>query len=208
MGKNRVKRLIGAVAMVLTGAAGVAHADTAPENWIFRVGGHYVEPKSNNHSIVNVDAAESLTFDVTYLYSPHWSVELLAALPFKHDINLNAGGSRVADVKQLPPTLTVQYNFRPNARVRPYFGVGANATLFFDENTTGALAGTDLSLRNSFGVATQLGVDLDVTPSWFMTFDARWIDIDTTAKLSGASLGTVHIEPMTVGLSIGHRFGK
>lgn len=204
----RIKRLRSAVAATLAiasvGLAGTAHA----EGWLVRVGGHYVEPKSDNHRTVNVDPSQSLTFDVTYEYSPSWRLELLAALPFKHDVNLNADGSRVAEVKQLPPTLTVQYNFRPHAKVRPYAGVGANATLFFDEKTSGALAGTHLSLRNSFGAAAQLGVDIDVGQSWFLGFDARWIDIDTEAKLSGASLGTVHIEPLTVGLSFGHRFGK
>lgn len=195
-----------AVAAFAIGCAGLAGAAQA-EGWLFRVGGHYVEPKANNHSIVNVDPSQSLTFDVTYQYSPRWSVELLAALPFKHDINLNANGSRVAEVKQLPPTLTVQYNFRPDAKVRPYVGLGANATLFFDEKTSGALAGSRLSLANSFGAAAQVGVDVDVRENWFLSFDARWIDIDTRAKLSGASLGTVHIEPVTLGLSFGHRFG-
>lgn len=193
-----------ALAIALSGLAGSARA---AEGWLVRVGGHYVEPKAHNHSTVNVDPAESLTFDVTYRYSPHWSLELLAALPFKHDINLNASSSRVAEVKQLPPTLTVQYNFWPDARVRPYLGIGANATLFFDEKTRGALSGSDLSLRNSFGPAAQLGLDIDVSKSWFLSLDARWIDIDTRAMLSGANLGSVSIEPMTFGVSFGYRLG-
>lgn len=197
------KTLAAALAIALGGIAATAHAD----EWLFRIGGHYVEPKSNNHSVVNVDPSQSLTFDITYRFSPHWSLELLAALPFEHDINLNANGSHVADVKQLPPTLTVQYNFRPNARVRPFVGVGANATLFFDENTRGALAGSDLSLRNSYGFAGEVGVDIDMNESWFLSLDARWIDINTRATLSGANLGTVSIEPMTFGVSVGRRFG-
>jgi outer membrane protein len=198
------KSLAAAVALALSSIAGTAQA---AEGWLFRVGGHYVEPKSNNHSIVNVDPGQSLTFDITYRYSPNWSIELLAALPFQHDVNLNAGGSKVATVKHLPPTLTVQYNFRPEARVRPYLGLGANATLFFDEQTRGALAGADLSLRNSFGPAAQVGLDVDMNESWFLSFDARWIDIDSRATLSGANLGTVSIEPVTFGVSFGHRFG-
>ncbi len=193
-----------ALAIACAGVAGAAHA----EGWTLRVGGHYVDPKSDNHPIVNVDASQSLTFDVTSQYSPRWSLELLAALPFRHDINLNADGSRVGEVKHLPPTLTVQYNFRPDAKVRPYLGLGANATLFFNEKTRGALAGTRLSLRNSFGAAAQVGVDIDMNESWFLGLDARWIDIDTRATLSGTSLGTVHIDPFAVGLSFGHRFGR
>lgn len=204
MRRMKVRTVAGALVAALAGSVGTAQAG----DWLMRVGGHYVEPKSTNHAIVNVDPGQSLTFDITYLYSPHWSVELLAALPFEHDINLNAGGSKVADVKQLPPTLTVQYNFRPDAKVRPYLGVGANATLFFDENTRGALAGQDLKLKSSFGVAGQLGLDIDMSEQWFLTLDARWMDIDTTAKLSGANLGSVQIEPLTFGISVGHRFGR
>ena len=36
--------------------------------------------------------------------------------------------------------------------------------------------------------------------------DARWFDIDSDAKLNGASLGTVEIDPYAFGLSIGRRF--
>jgi OmpW family len=86
-------------------------------------------------------------------------------------------------------------------------GLGANATLFFDEKTSGALAGADLSLRNSFGVAAQFGLDVDLSDSWFLSFDARWMDIDTRASLSGANLGVVHVEPLAAGISFGHRFG-
>lgn len=204
MSIRTAKSAAAALAITCVGLVSTVHA----EGWAVRVGGHYVEPKSNNHPIVNVDPSQSLTFDVTYQYSPHWSLELLAALPFRHDINLNANGSRVAEVKQLPPTLTVQYNFRPNATVRPYVGVGANATLFFDEETSGALAGTSLSLRNSFGAAAQVGVDIDINDNWFVGFDARWIDIDTRATLSGTNLGAVRIEPFTLGLSVGHRYGR
>jgi len=203
--KTRVKRAVAAVLAIAAMSAGsVAHAS----DWLLRVGGHYVDPKSDNHEVVNVDAGQSLTFDITYEYSPHWRFELLAALPFEHDINLNADGSKVAEVKQLPPTLSVQYNFLPEGRVHPYVGLGVNGTVFFDESTSGALAGTDLSLRNSFGAAAQLGVDFDLQNNWFVSLDARWLDIDTRARLSGTDLGTVHIDPLTVGLSLGYRFSR
>lgn len=176
-------------------------------DWIVRFGGHYVDPGSDNHEIVNVASGESLTFSATYLFNPNWSVELLAALPFKHDIKLNAGGARVAEVKHLPPTVSVQYHFAPGSRIRPYVGAGLNATLFFDEKTTGALAGEKLSLDTSFGLVAQLGVDIDIGTAWFLGLDARWIDIDTDAKLSGTNIGSVEIDPWVIGLTVGRRFG-
>ena len=78
---------------------------------VWRVGLHAVQPKSDNHAVVNVDSATTLTFDATYFFAPHWGVELLAAVPFTHDINLNGAG-KVAETKHLPPTLSLQYHHR------------------------------------------------------------------------------------------------
>lgn len=192
-----------ALALVLAGAAGAAEAS----GWIVRAGGHYVDPKSDNHAVVSVDSAQSLTFNVTYMLSPNWGVELLAAWPFSHDITLNADGSRVAETKHLPPTLSLQCHFLPDGRVRPYVGAGLNATIFFDEKTTGALAGTDLSLDDSFGVAAQLGVDFALSNDWVINVDARWMDIDTDARLDGVGIGSVEIDPYAFGLSVGRKFG-
>jgi outer membrane protein len=181
-------------------------AASAPAaDWIFRVGAHNVNPKSDNHAVVNVDDGTSLTFNLTYMVNDNVGVELLAAAPFKHDINLNGGG-RVAETKHLPPTLSLQYHFMPQARFRPYVGAGLNYTLFFSEDTTGALAGTRLELDPSFGIAAQLGADIQLNDSWFLNFDVRWFDIDADAKLDGADLGTVAIDPFAVGISVGRKF--
>jgi len=181
-----------------------AHAQEAGD-WIWRVGVHNVRPKSDNHGIVNVDAAPSLTFNGTYMFASHWGVELLAALPFEHDINLNGGG-QVAQTKHLPPTLSLQYHFNPTGSWRPYLGAGLNYTLFFDEQTRGALAGADLELDPSWGAAAQFGLDVDLGGPWFANVDARWFDIDSTAHLNGVSIGNVAIDPYAFGLSIGRRF--
>lgn len=174
-------------------------------DWIWRVGVHNVRPKSDNHDLVNVDTGASLTFNATYLFAPHWGVELLAAMPFAHDINLNGSG-KVAETKHLPPTLSLQYHFNPNGSWRPYAGAGLNYTLFFNEKTVGALQGSDLELDPSWGLATQVGLDVELGSDWFANVDARWFDIDTDAKLNGARLGSVEIDPYAFGLSIGRRF--
>jgi outer membrane protein len=174
-------------------------------DWIWRVGVHNVRPKSDNHDVVNVDTGASLTFNGTYIFAPHWGVELLAAMPFAHDINLNGGG-KVAETKHLPPTLSLQYHFNPNGGWRPYVGAGVNYTLFFNEKTVGALAGNDLKLDPSWGLAAQLGLDVELGSDWFANVDARWFDIDTDASLNGTRIGTVEIDPYAFGLAIGRRF--
>ena len=198
-----------ALAAALTGSllAGVAQAYEAG-NWIGRVGAWGIFPKSDNLNTplgtIDVDNGYSLGLNLTYMATPNIGIELIAALPFKHDITLS--GTKVGSTSQLPPTLFLQYHFIPSGTVRPYAGVGLNYTFFFSEKTTGPLSGTSLSLDSSWGLAGELGVDVDVAPNWFVNAVVSYMDIDTKAKVNGAALGTVNIDPIVVGLTIGMRF--
>ena len=199
-----MKHIVAMLVLILQfGIQGVCHADQG--DWLVRVGGTTVDPKSNNHSVVSVDSGTMLTFNGTYMVRPQWGIELLAALPFEHDIDL-VGGGKVAKTKHLPPTLSLQYHFAPDAKVSPYLGAGLNLTLFFDESTTGALEGSSLSLGTSVGVAFQGGMDITLNEKWFLNVDVRYMEIDTKAKLDGASLGKVHIDPWVYGINLGYRF--
>jgi len=197
-------RLATATLLATLGLTQSALAQDAGD-WIVRAGFHSIQPKSHNHAVVDVDEATGLTFSATYMATDHWGVELLAALPFLHEIRLNGAGA-VGETDLLPPTLSAQYHFNPDGRVRPYVGAGLNYTIFSSERTWGALQGTKLDLDSSFGPAAQLGVDIDVLPGWFLNLDARWFDIDTEAKLDGADLGTIRIDPYAFGLSLSRRF--
>ena len=172
---------------------------------LVRVGAKVVDPKSDNHSIVSVDSGTMMTFDVTYMFRDNWAVELLAALPFKHDIDL-VDGPKVAKTKHLPPTLSLQYHFAPTAAIRPYVGAGVNLTLFFDEQTTGPLEDSSLSLGTSVGPALQAGFDVPIGERLFFNVDVRYMWIETKAKLDGASLGDVEIDPWVFGANLGYRF--
>jgi len=186
-------------------AAGPAAAEEAGD-WLLRVGATYVDPKSDNGDVVEVDAAPSLTFEIGYMVTDNWAVELLAAWPFEHDINLAADGTEVASTQHLPPTLYGVYHFNQRGRVQPYLGAGVNYTVFFDEDTSGPLAGADLELDPSFGLSVVAGVDIAINERWFANASVRYIDIDTDAELDGASLETVEIDPICWGLNIGYRF--
>lgn len=177
-----------------------------PGDWLIRAGVTNVNPKSDNHDVVSVDSATSMSINFTYMMTDVWAVEVLAAYPFKHDIRLNGDGSKVGSTKHLPPTFSLQYHFRPTEKLQPYLGVGLNYTTFFSEETTGALAGTNLKLGDSWGFGGQIGFDVMFNDDWFFNLDARYISIETKAKLDGASLGTVEIDPWVFGAHIGYRF--
>ncbi len=194
----------GLAALALLGASGLAAAHE-PGDWLLRVGASQVDPKSNNGDVVDVESDSSLTFTLSYLITEHWAVDVLAAWPFEHAINLK-DGTRIGKTKHLPPTVGIQYHFLPNADFQPYIGLGVNYTNFFDEKTTGPLEGANLSLDDSWGVAAQVGFDWMLGDTWFFNLDARWIDIETDAFLDGAFVEKVKIDPMVYGAHVGFRF--
>lgn len=188
-------------------AAAVSFPAFAKEqgDWLVRFGGSYIDPKSDNSDIVSVDSQFGVTFNLSYFMTSNLAVELLAALPYEHDLKL-LDGSKVGSTDHLPPTLSLQYHFLPDARIQPYLGLGLNYTLFFSEKTTGPLEGTDLDLDNSWGWAGELAVDFPINDQWLINLSARYIDIDTDAKLDGANLGTVEIDPWVYGAHVGFKF--
>ena len=174
-------------------------------DWLFRAGGSMVAPKSDNHTVVGVEDGYMVTFNGTYFVTNRWAVEVLAALPFKHDIELNGGGT-VGEAKHLPPTISAQYHFLPDGAVRPYVGAGLNYTIMFEENLKGPLAGAELELDDSVGWAAQIGVDIDLNDNLFLNAEVRYLDIDTNAKVNGIDFGTVEIDPILFGVNLGFRF--
>lgn len=202
--KFNMKTALSAGIALSLGFAGTAAA-YEPGDWLVRVGASYVTPASDNHETVSVEAATSATINFTYMMTDCWALELLAAYPFKHDLELQ-DGTKIGSTKHLPPTLSLQYHFRPTEQFQPYVGVGLNYTNFFSEKTTGPLTGTNLNLGDSWGIAGQIGFDVLFNDTWFFNLDARYIDIDTKATLDGASLGKVEVDPWVFGGHIGFRF--
>jgi outer membrane protein len=79
-----------------------------------------------------------------------------------------------------------------------------NYTTFFSSKAEGAIAGTNLDLSDSWGLAAHLGVDFKVGEKGAIRIDYRKIDIDTKVKLNGANLGTkntVNIDPSVYGIA-------
>jgi outer membrane protein len=180
---------------------GSARVEATEGDWLFRVGAHQIDPKSNNHPVVRVDSGTSLTLSATYFLTHNVAFELLGAAPSNHDIRLVDGGTRVGKTRHLPPTFSVQWHFAPEAQTfKPYVGAGLNYTAFFDEKTSGPLAGSKLELDSSLGLSAELGMDVALTDDWAVNFNVRWFDIDSDAKLDGADLGTVEIDPYAYGV--------
>ena len=188
------------------GAALAACGGAQATDLVLRAGIHDVVPTSNNNPTVHVGSNATLSVGGALFVTDNLAIDLLGAIPFKHDIYLNSNGAKVGSAKQLPPTLGVQYHFNHGGAFDPYLGAGINYTLFFDKQTEGALAGTKLSIDNSFGGAVQAGGDIKLGDDWLLGIDIRWIAIKSQARVNGASIGDVKVDPMVYGLTIGKRF--
>ena len=185
-------------------------------HWTVGVGAHNVAPKSGNGTLtatplgnlaMDVGSNARPTITAEYFLKDNLGIEVLAALPFQHDIAV-VGVGKVGTTRHLPPTVSLQYHFG-EGRVRPFVGAGVNFTTFFSTKTEGAIAGADLDLSNSWGLAGHLGVDFQIGEKAAIRVDYRKIDIDTKVKLNGANLGTsntVNIDPSVYGVAYVFQF--
>jgi len=140
--------------------------------------------------------------DFVYMVRPNIGLELILATS-RHQVTSNAGA--LGGVNVLPPTLLLQYYFNAAGKIRPYVGAGLNYTLFYNN---GLHAGdTPVSIKNSsFGPALQAGVDVQVARNLFVNADIKKIWMRTDASAGGASLGSLKIDPLIVGIGVGMRF--
>ncbi|MCC8538593.1 OmpW family protein [Xanthomonas codiaei] len=180
-------------------------------DWTVAVGAHQVAPKSDNGRLVGGTLEAEVgndikpTFTAEYFVADNLGIEVLAALPFEHDIALRGAG-RVGSTKHLPPVVSLQYHFNSQGRVSPFLGAGINYTRFFSTDTRGALAGSELELDDSWGLALHAGLDFKLSERGALRVNLRWIDIDTEARLDGSRIGTVNIDPLVYGAAYVHRF--
>ncbi len=214
------------LALLTTQALAVEKGD-----WIFHARAININPNDSSSMIhvdgggvpgtgVNVDDNFSLDLSLAYMISDRWAIELLADLSSKHSVSaygleaLNVpNGTNVVDTNVLPPTLFFQYQFRPTEKVRPYFGVGINYTLFFNEELSAAaksvLGASNLDLESSFGLGAQFGIDFEMENNWFFNVDVKYIQIDTEASFEtaiGPALVEVDINPTVFGIGFGRTF--
>ena len=192
---------------------------------LIRGGATMVSPDSGKSTVLLSGADSGLELSVgddtqlglnfVYFFDSNWAVELLAATPFDHDIELHADGATtlLADTKQLPPTLSVLYYFDTSSALKPYVGAGINYTVFFDNSFTSTYseAGfSDLELNNSFGYSVQVGADYEIDKNWSVNVSARYIDISTDASfaVSGDNIGSasVDVNPMVYSVMLGYTF--
>ncbi|MEE2731598.1 MAG: OmpW family outer membrane protein [Pseudomonadota bacterium] len=174
-------------------------------------------------SSVGVGSNTQLGLTVMYMLNNNVGVELLAATPFSHEVTANLGGTVVdaAEVKHLPPTVSVQYfPMSSDSALQPYVGIGLNYTLFFDEEVDSELDAVttslglgdakSLELDDSIGLSFELGCDYAISDTLVLNASVWMIDIDTTATFKyddGSKItADVDIDPIVYMVGLGYKF--
>ena len=210
------------LAVAAVGIAAPAHAEAG--DILLRARAIAVVPQEHSSGItpafpsekVKVSTSFAPEVDITYMATDTIGFELIAATT-KHKVSGKSGTTgtigQLATTWVLPPTLTAQYHFNPGGKVRPYVGAGVNYSLFYSEKASdglkAAVGNTNVKLDSSFGLAAQVGLDVALTDRVFLNLDAKYIDIDTDARLATTAAGTqrvrVNIDPLVIGIGIGTR---
>lgn len=183
-------------------------------DWITRIRALYILPDDSStsvstipHSGVSVHPSWTGEFDFGYMFTKNLGTELILATCHNTLVGKKSlAGTKIGTTWLLPPTLTLQWRFFPSCIAQPYVGGGVNYTLFY--GTDCSLPGTSLSLKHSWGPAVQSGIDFFFYKDWLFNLDVKYIWIDTSAHLSGAVPGKVHvnINPWVIGFGIGRKW--
>ena len=197
-------------------------------DWVLRAGATTVDHDTDSDQIdptipykVDVDDDTQLGIIPLYMVTDKWAVEVLAATPFEHDITVENTPIDAGSTKHLPPTVSVQWYPRGGKDGwQPYFGVGVNYTVFFDEDADNELIDflgvddADLDLDDSFGLAAQAGVDIPFGDHWAVNLGVWYIDIDTEAevdaKVNGSTVAKVKfdvdLDPWVYNVGVAYKF--
>ncbi|MCX7566268.1 outer membrane beta-barrel protein [Sulfitobacter sp. F26169L] len=188
------------IALAIAATAATSAAAQSRGDFTLGFGIGSVMPKSGNGVLAGGDASIGNdvrpTITAEYFIRDNLGIELLAATPFEHDINI-AGVGFAGTTKHLPPTLSLNYHFPTNSAFKPYIGAGVNYTAFFQEESP---LGT-LELEDGFGFAVQIGMDYQLANGSALRANLRWMDIDSEATLNGASIGKAEIDPLVLNLA-------
>lgn len=204
-----------AVALAIAPAAfaqdSAGSADTASGKRVSIVGGYAMSEPTRNPEIAgdraSLDGEGAPTLGVTYHITDNIGVEAWASDRIGHRVN--GAGGKLGSVDAQPYSLSGQYRFgTADNTVRPFVGLGYHETNYSRETAQAgaALDGQRIGVETAKGAVGTVGVDINISPTWFARADARYFQGDSDIKLDGAKAGEAELDPVMLGVGIGARF--
>lgn len=219
-----IRKTLSASLLALAVAVPFAQAYEAGDI-IVRAGAITVDPQESSSDIkiggapqaglkATLDSDTQLGLNFAYMVTDKVGIELLAATPFSHTVGTKGlGGLKLGDIKHLPPTLSVvYYPLDKQSAVQPYVGLGVNYTWFFDDKLTSeaeAAGFRGLDMKDSWGLAAQVGADFMLTDNIMLNAQLRYIDIETKGTTyAGTTKVTVDVDvdPLVYMVGLGYKF--
>lgn len=179
-----------------------ALAESADAKWLVRttVIGVNIDAKSR---VLRLDADDTVAvaLDVTHFFTPNIGLGVLAT--FLNTEVSAAGLGSLGSVDVLPPIVTLQWHFAPQAQVRPYVGLGFNYNVF--SNESGTLRTINTHIDNTFGFVAQVGLDYMLDKRLSLNADLKYLTLDADVK---TNLGNdeLELDAFIVGVGLGYRF--
>ncbi|RYY60828.1 MAG: OmpW family protein [Comamonadaceae bacterium] len=206
------KKLLQSLALAgLCALAVSAQAQSSPAQspWQVRVRAVNIDPDNKSGPLGGVGPADQVLVstktipevDISYYFTPNIAAELILTYPQKHDVSV--AGTTVGSFKHLPPTLTLQYHFLPQAQFDPYLGAGLNYTRISNVNL---LNGSGTLSKDSAGLALQAGVDFHIDRHWSVNFDVKKLQLRTDVGVAGTTVTRLKVDPLLIGVGVGYRF--
>jgi outer membrane protein len=168
----------------------------------------HIDPADRSSPIGGVTEPDLITVsrktipevDISYFFTPNWTAELVLTYPQKHTVKVD--GTSIGSFKHLPPTLTLQYHFLPDATFSPYLGAGINYT-----RISSVRLDNDINLeKNSWGLALQAGFDVKLNRNWSINVDVKKVQIRSDVSMAGEQISRVKLDPVLFGVGVGYRF--
>jgi len=170
---------------------------------------------------IEVDDASTVGFGYTYRFADRWSVEAALGIPPRHKTYgegfLQPFG-QISSMKQVAPTLFLNYHLPRFGAIEPFVGLGLNYTHFTSGRSTAsgdAASGgpTHIELSDSWGAAAHVGATYMIDKNWSIVGTVAYADVQsdvkaTTTTNSGDVVRTTHIKfnPVVYTLSVGYSF--
>jgi outer membrane protein len=215
------------VTVLVFAATGAAHAQNL-QGWSIFGGASNIGPKVSSGNLsppslqgtkIDVEDATQVSGGFSYDLNDTLRVTFaVLALPFEHDIvgdGAIKGVGKIASVKQLPPTVLLQYKFLDaKSQFHPYAGAGITYAYFFDEEGSATLTAltnpggppTTLSAKSKLAPTLQLGGQYAINDKWFVDANVMKTWVKTTSTLSTGQKVDTKLDPLSLNLWVGYRF--